>query len=75
MENRNNSNKNFIISRNEMNTNNLYESIKGTIPGFKDFQTLQIEKTLNINNIPNKKLSLKGIYEKKIYYLIMNIIL
>lgn len=66
MENRNNSNKNFIISRNEMNTNNLYESIKGTIPGFKDFQTLQIEKTLNINNIPNKSFHLKE-YMKKRY--------
>lgn len=65
MENRNNSKKNFISSKNEMNTNNLYESIKGTIPGFKDYQTLQIEKALNINNIPNKKVSLKGIYEKK----------
>ena len=65
MENRNKSNKNFISSINEMNNNNLNESIKGTIPGFKDLQTLQIEKALNINNIPNRKLSLKGIYEKK----------
>jgi hypothetical protein len=65
MENRNNSNKNFISSKNGMNNNNLYESIKGIIPGFKDFQTLQIEKTLNINNIPNKNLSLKGIYVNK----------
>lgn len=65
MENRNNSNKNFISSKNGINTNNLYDSIEGTIPGFKDFQTLQIEKTLNINSIPNKKPSIKGIYEKK----------
>ena len=60
-------NNNDITSQKEGTDNNINEtaSIKGIIPGYKDVQTLEIEKALNFNKIPNKKPSLKEILDKK----------
>ena len=57
--------KDYLSQESTNNNIKLDQSLKGIIPGFKDFQTLQIEKVLNINKIPNKKPSLKSILERK----------
>ena len=62
----NNIKQNLSAQKSINNKNiNLQIEPKGIIPGFKDFQTLQIEKILNYNKIPYKKPSLKAIFEKK----------
>ena len=58
------SNKDFS-SNSAMILNKLNKSLKDNNPSLKDSQTLQLEKALNINNIPTYKPSLKEIFEKK----------
>ena len=60
-----NFNKYSTENKENDNFNNDSTEIEGTISGYKDEQTLEIEKTLNINKIPDKKPPLKTILENK----------